>query len=159
MKIALDGMPLASPLTGVGHYTSELAKSLTAISPDDQFELISPDNFKRTLWNRRWWSIGLPLYLSRRSFDLFHGTNYEVPLWSQRPTVLTIHDLSLPLHPEAHEPHLVRRARWRLPPMLPGTPSDDRVDAPSVTSRTPCKAYRLGVGLEPRCLLGAGSRK
>jgi glycosyltransferase involved in cell wall biosynthesis len=128
MKIALDGMPLASPLTGVGHYTSELAKSLAAISPNDQFELVSPDNFKRTLLNRRWWSVGLPLYLSRSSFDLFHGTNYEVPLWSRRPSVVTIHDLSLLLHPEAHEPRLVRRARWRLPLM---TKSASRIITPT----------------------------
>jgi glycosyltransferase involved in cell wall biosynthesis len=114
MRVALDGMPLTSPLTGVGHYTAELAKSLTVVSPDGQFELLSPEP---RLLDRRWWSVGLPLRLARSSFDLFHGTNYEVPLWSRRPSVLTIHDLSLLLHPEAHEPHLVRRARWRLPLM------------------------------------------
>ena len=114
MKIALDGMPLASPLTGVGHYTSELVRSLAFVAPNDQFEVISP---KPGLLNRRWWSVGLPLYISRNSFDLFHGTNYEVPLWSRRTSVVTIHDLSLLLYSEAHEPHLVRRARWRLPLM------------------------------------------
>ena len=114
MKIGLDGMPLASSLTGVGHYTAELARNLTLVSPTDQFELISP---KQGLLNRRWWSVGLPLYLSRSGFDLFHGTNYEVPLWSRRPSVVTIHDLSLLLHPEAHEQRLVRRAQWRLPLM------------------------------------------
>jgi len=115
MRVALDGMPLTSPLTGVGHYTAELAKSLTVVSPDDQFELLSPEP---SLLDRRWWSVGLPLRLATSSFDLFHGTNYEVPLWSRRPSVVTIHDLSLLLHPEAHEPHLVRRARWRLPLMV-----------------------------------------
>jgi len=114
MKVALDGMPLGSPLTGVGHYTSELARSLALIAPNDQFELISP---KPGLLNRRWWSVGLPLHLARSSFDLFHGTNYEVPLWSWRPSVVTIHDLSLLLHSEVHEARLVRRARWRLPLM------------------------------------------
>ena len=114
MKVALDGMPLGSPLTGVGHYTAELARNLPLVAPNDQFEVISP---KAGLLNRRWWSLGLPLLLSRSSFDLFHGTNYEVPLWSRRPSVVTIHDLSLLLYPEAHEERLVRRARWRLPLM------------------------------------------
>jgi len=139
MKIALDGMPLASPLTGVGHYTFELARSLALAAPTDQFALISPLphsqstfqaiegrfpgnlsylNLERSALNRRWWSAGLPLYLSRNSFDLFHGTNYEVPFWSRRPSVVTIHDVSLFLHPEAHERRLVRRARWRLPLMV-----------------------------------------
>lgn len=133
MRIALDGMPLASPLTGVGHYTLELAKALALAAPGDTFTLVSPlpsqpiENqlpvnlsqriLQRSLLNRRWWSVGLPLYLKRESFDLFHGTNYEIPLWSKLPSVVTIHDLSLLLHPEAHERHLVRRARWRLPLM------------------------------------------
>jgi len=113
MNIALDGMPLASQLTGVGHYTSELTRNLPLVAPSDSFTLISPHG----LLKRRWWSVGLPLHLVRNPFDLFHGTNYEIPLWSRRPSVVTIHDLSLLLHPEAHEPHLVRRARWRLPLM------------------------------------------
>jgi glycosyltransferase involved in cell wall biosynthesis len=113
MRIALDGMPLASPLTGVGHYTAELARNLAVVAPTDSFTLISPNG----LLKKRWWSVGLPLHLLRNSFDLFHGTNYEVPLWSRRPSVVTIHDLSLLLHPEVHEPRLARRARWRLPLM------------------------------------------
>jgi glycosyltransferase involved in cell wall biosynthesis len=113
MNIALDGMPLASQLTGVGHYTAELARNLAILAPSDSFTLISPGGPLR----KRWWSLGLPLHLLRNSFDLFHGTNYEVPLWSRRPTVVTIHDLSLLVHPEVHEPALVRRARWRLPLM------------------------------------------
>ena len=110
MNIALDGMPMASPLTGVGHYTAELARNLAVVAPFDKFTFIEPSGRLK----RRWWSLGLPLYLLRNSFDLFHGTNYEVPFWSRRPTVVTIHDLSLLVHPEAHEERLVRRARWRM---------------------------------------------
>lgn len=139
MRIALDGFPLSSPKTGVGHYTFELARALAEISPADTFELISPFPFsdavitevrETTLANlilnnptaasfrRRWWAIGLPLFLRQNSFDVFHGTNYEVPLWNRRRNVVTIHDLSLLLHPEFHEPRLVRRARLRLPLMV-----------------------------------------
>jgi len=32
MNIALDGMPLLSPLTGVGHYTAELARHLAIVA-------------------------------------------------------------------------------------------------------------------------------
>jgi glycosyltransferase involved in cell wall biosynthesis len=113
MRIALDGMPLASELTGVGHYTRELARSLALVAPSDTFTFIEP----RGVLKKRWWSLGLPVQLLRSSFDLFHGTNYEIPLWSRRPTVVTIHDLSLLLHSEVHEQRLVQRARWRLPLM------------------------------------------
>jgi glycosyltransferase involved in cell wall biosynthesis len=111
MRIALDGMPLASPLTGVGHYTAELARNLAVVAPSDSFTFISPGG----LLKRRWWSLGLPLHLLRNSFDLFHGTNYEIPFWSRRPTVVTIHDLSLLLLSGVHRDALVGRSRWRLP--------------------------------------------
>ncbi len=135
MRIGLDGLPLTSPRTGVGHYTFELARALALIAPEDQFELVAhqpltdsalhqiemdcPGNLRAisTRRYRRWWAVGLPLYLKKVSLDLFHGTNYEVPLWNKRRTVLTIHDLSIWLHPDKHEDDLARRARRRLPIM------------------------------------------
>ena len=135
MRIGLDGMPLAQPRTGVGTYTFELARALAAAAPEDEFELISPLPFEKTvtaddhpanlnlvysrpnLFQRRWWTIGLPSYLRNHPFALFHGTNYEAPLRAQCPTVVTIHDLSLLLHSSTHEARAVRRARLLLPLM------------------------------------------
>jgi glycosyltransferase involved in cell wall biosynthesis len=137
MRIALDGMPLAAPLTGVGHYTAELARNLAVVAPSDSFTFIEP----RGLLKKRWWSLGLPLHLLRNSFDLFHGTNYEIPLWSRRPTVLTIHDLSLLKHSEVHEERLVQRARWRLPLMAK---SASRIITPSNSVKTEvCEAFAV----------------
>jgi glycosyltransferase involved in cell wall biosynthesis len=136
MRVGIDGYPLAEPRTGVGHYTLELARALALISPSDEFELVSPAPFERAaqdeieranLPNLRtvnprassirghWWSIGLPLYARRAAFDLFHGTNFDVPLWKRRRSVVTIHDLSALMHPEMHRSRLVRRSRLRLP--------------------------------------------
>jgi glycosyltransferase involved in cell wall biosynthesis len=145
MRIAIDGLPLGVVRTGVGHYTFEVAKGLAEAQPNDQFELVSHSPFiaevngqgptnlslKQEHINaltRNWWTIGLPLYIRRNSIDLFHGTNYDVPLWSGCPTVLTIHDLSLFLHPETHEQTKVRRARRRLPTM---TRVADRIIVPT----------------------------
>jgi len=138
MRVGIDGYPLAESRTGVGHYTLELARALAHISPADQFELVSPKPFERTALaelershlgnlhatNPRassirghWWSVGLPLYARRAAFDLFHGTNFDVPLWNRkkRRSVVTIHDLAALLHPEKHRTRLVRRSRLRLP--------------------------------------------
>ena len=136
MRIGLDGFPLAMPKAGIGHYTYELARALALLSPADEFKLVSPLPFppsvleeierdspsnldavnpKTTKLTRRWWAIGLPLYLRAARLDLFHGTNYEAPLWNRRRTVVTIHDLSSLLHADKHETHLARRARRRLP--------------------------------------------
>ena len=137
MRIALDGMPLAAPLTGVGHYTAELARNLAVVAPSDSFTAITSGG----LFKRRWWSIGLPFHILANSFDLFHGTNYEIPLWSARPTVVTIHDLSLMLHSEVHKEKLVRRARWRLPLMAK---SASRIITPSNSVKTEvCEAFEV----------------
>ena len=138
MRVGLDGFPLVSPRTGVGHYTLELARALASVSPDDEFHLIAPvplpeptadeisqntpSNLqlnipKSSSLRRKWWAVGLPLFLRNASLDLFHGTNYDIPLWNRDRTVVTIHDLSILLFPEHHEPKLVRRGRYRLPLM------------------------------------------
>ena len=133
MRIGLDGMPLAQPRTGVGTYTFELARALAVAAPQDEFQLISPlpfetsvladskpDNLalaylKPNVLQRHWWTIGLPSYIAHGAFELFHGTNYEVPLRGDCPTVVTIHDLSMLLHSSTHEARAVLRARLRLP--------------------------------------------
>jgi glycosyltransferase involved in cell wall biosynthesis len=140
MRIAIDGIPLAEPKTGIGHYTFELARGLAALAPRHDFELVAhapieagfqaafdadgeslrPANLRivhtpTNSLSKRWWTIGLPLYVQRQAVALFHGTNYKVPFWNRCRTVVTIHDLSLLLHSHTHEEELVRRARLRLP--------------------------------------------
>ena len=137
MRIGLDGFSLVSPKTGVGHYTFELARHLAIAAPEHSFELIAPAPFpepvladldpipnlravsvKTNALTRRWWAIGLPRYVRSARLDLFHGTNYEVPLRNRRRNVLTVHDLSILLHPDKHDLRIARRARRRLPIMI-----------------------------------------
>jgi glycosyltransferase involved in cell wall biosynthesis len=142
MRIGIDGLPLSQQLTGVGHYTLELARTMARAVSGDHLEIISPRSFlpeianstSRNGWppnlslreapanfvTRRWWTIGASRYLAAHPLDLFHGTNFEVPLWPKQkcPTVLTVHDLSLLLHSDTHEARQVRRARVRLPLMI-----------------------------------------
>lgn len=135
MRFGLDGIPLAGQRSGVGHYTFELARALAEVAPAHEFEVVSPFSLSAFVETenyllpnlrfvgagaedskrRGWWAIGLPRYCNQASFNLFHGTNFELPYWSKCPTVLTIHDLSLLLYPETHEKGRVRRARLKLP--------------------------------------------
>jgi glycosyltransferase involved in cell wall biosynthesis len=139
MLIGIDGIPLCEPKTGVGHYTFELSRALAELAPQDRINLISHAPFddlikkeidrtdlpvnlsfvqaKPRSFDRYWWTIGLPRYIRRAQITLFHGTNYDVPLWSACPTVLSIHDLSLLLHAATHERRRVLRGRLRLPLM------------------------------------------
>ncbi len=135
MRIGLDGMPLTELKTGIGAYTFELARALAAQAPHDDFELVSPRPFQSAAMvdgksakhslvyskpsglHRRWWTFGLPSYIRRTSLALFHGTNFEVPLRGNCPTVVTIHDLSWLLHSSTHAARAVLRGRLRLPRM------------------------------------------
>ncbi|MCA1556627.1 MAG: hypothetical protein LC747_08060, partial [Acidobacteria bacterium] len=140
MRIALDGLPLVKPKTGIGHYTFELARGLAVLAPEKEFELVAPvplETFvegacgggnassppanlravqaNASALNGHWWTIGLPLYVQQNGVVLFHGTNYYVPLWNRCRTIVTIHDLSIFLHPHTHEAELVRAAARYIP--------------------------------------------
>jgi glycosyltransferase involved in cell wall biosynthesis len=136
MRIAIDGLPLTEDLTGIGYYTLELASHLAMANPEAEVQLVSPRAYLPALGEsnqlpanlrcvrsrvnpifRHWWSIGLPRYIRRHGIELFHGTNFEVPLQRVCPTVVTVHDLSMLLYPQTQEPKRVRRARQRLPLM------------------------------------------
>jgi glycosyltransferase involved in cell wall biosynthesis len=138
MRIGIDGQPLSQAWTGIGHYTFELACALARLDTQNEFELISPRPFadqtaaveknlppnlrlvhlSTNFITRRWFAFGLPRHLARHNIELFHGTNYEIPLVGRCPSVLTIHDLSLFTHSETHLSSRVRRARARLPLLI-----------------------------------------
>ena len=66
---------------------------------------------------RHWWLVGLPALMRISPFDVFHGTNYCIPLWANCPTVVTIHDLSLFTQAHTHENENVKRGKRRMPLM------------------------------------------
>ncbi|MGD1094510.1 MAG: glycosyltransferase family 1 protein [Bryobacteraceae bacterium] len=109
MTIALDATSLAASPGGVARYTLELSRSLAEHFPDDEFWLLSDQpvavpectlpNLQKgerpqTLATRRWWLWGLQHEMMRRGIDLFHGTDFAVPYFPSRPSVMTVHDLS-----------------------------------------------------------------
>jgi glycosyltransferase involved in cell wall biosynthesis len=93
MRAGIDATPLTISSGGIRRYTEELARALTQTFPADEFVLIAerPRNFLE----RRWWLWGLNRELVRQRLEVFHGTNFAVPYLPLRPSVLTLHDLSL----------------------------------------------------------------
>lgn len=170
MRVALDGMPLAISSGGLKRYTEELLHALREEYPADEFEALEGGT------RRLWWSVRLPLELLRRGFQLFHGTNFEVPYVPVTASVMSVHDVSPWLNPEWH--HGAGRVRSRaraliqlgIPTMLlTGTEAvkrqivemfavhPDRVAVVPDAARiervpfSPAKPYFLFVGtLEPR---------
>ena len=130
MRVALDATPLTLSSGGLRRYTFELSRALAEEFPGDEFLLACDRPFPmppprvnlcalpapRSALERRWWSWGLNRALARERVDVFHGTNFEVPYWPARPSVLTLHDLS-PWKEDVRPP-LAGRVRRRTPLLI-----------------------------------------
>ncbi len=155
MRIALDAIPLVANKTGVGHYTDALAEWLARTHHDHQYELVSPFDFHFPNGHqppanlhkrftpvhpllRKWWLVGLPTLLRLSPFDLFHGTNYCIPVFAPCPTVVTIHDLSLYAQTTTHEANNVTRGKRRIPIMARRA---DMIIAPSEATKREIEHY------------------
>jgi glycosyltransferase involved in cell wall biosynthesis len=131
MRCALDATPLTVPLGGTARYVTELSLALARGFPEDEYFLLSdqpfeppadrPENLKVSPLpvaplDRRWWLAGLPRHLRRLGCDVFHGTDYSVPLLPLRASVLSLHDLSPWLDPAWHcgAQRVRRRTPWLL---------------------------------------------
>ena len=141
MIAALDATPLTVPTGGVTRYTSELARALADQFKEDQYWLLSDQPFDmpaaispnlhkgegpRTAAERRWWLWGLNREMTRRGVEVFHGTDFSVPYFSSRPSVMTLHDLSPWLSKDAST-RVRRRVPWLLRARIPAiviTPSE-----------------------------------
>lgn len=131
LTTAFDATPLTRPTGGVARYTWELARAMAAAFSDDQYWLLSDQNFTvpadgplnlRTgdgparPGERFWWLWGLHREMSRRGVEIFHGTDFAVPYLPRRPAVMTLHDLSPWMEP-AWQP-AAGRIRSRTPRLL-----------------------------------------
>jgi glycosyltransferase involved in cell wall biosynthesis len=123
--ICLDATPLTMTSGGLPRYVSELSGALVTEFPADRFIHSSDQPFDSELtqlprpknWlERRWWLFGAERANTRAGVALFHGTNFAVPYFSRRPTVMTIHDLSPWLNPAWHSG--ADRVRSRTPRMI-----------------------------------------
>jgi glycosyltransferase involved in cell wall biosynthesis len=110
---------------GLPRYVSELSGSLVREFQEDRFVLSSDQPFDAKLsrlpgpvnWlERRWWLYGAEHANSRAAVTVYHGTNFAVPYFAHRPTVMTIHDLSPWLNPAWHSG--ADRVRKRTPRMI-----------------------------------------
>ena len=115
MRIGIDASPLRRYRSGVGHYAASLIEELARLYPDCEYLLLSHltdmcidrANLIRTQKHlfpikEIWMQLWLPRILDRFRPDLCHFTNAIAPLRASTPYVVTIHDLSLILHPEWH---------------------------------------------------------
>jgi glycosyltransferase involved in cell wall biosynthesis len=119
MRVGFDVTPLLGRGSGVARYTTELVNSLREDAPEVRLELFSnrpiddpalaPDlaglrRFRAPYFPNRtaWMQTILPVALAARHLDVCHYTNFDAPVLSDKPSVVTVHDVSLLVSPELH---------------------------------------------------------
>lgn len=141
MRVLVNGLSASGSMTGIGHYTAQLLRSLNQLSDVDAIHSFPTSRWlcrARSLWssfrsriepsfvpaaspedakiesNLGWhgrafralrssgqWLLTRHFQTVSRDYDLYHEPNY-IPLPSDLPTVVTVCDLSVLLHPEWH---------------------------------------------------------
>lgn len=118
MRIAIDGMLLSPPYSGVENAISGLVVALESFGTED-YTLFAPKSFpsaqarknrirshccpvttNRKFMRIAWEQLFLPRLLVRGGFDLLHAPGYVCPLASRVPVVLTVYDLIALRRPE-----------------------------------------------------------
>lgn len=134
MKVVINGMAALERKTGVGHYIDrlhrELPSTVTArLFPGDLMRPVAkrlapkartiggpttgPATWRSTMGRlakeggRAAAQAYFATYSRAQRYDLYHEPNY-IPFRSHLPTVLTVHDLSVLLHPEWHPSERVK---------------------------------------------------
>ncbi|MCZ7593141.1 MAG: glycosyltransferase [Kiritimatiellae bacterium] len=136
MNICIDARWIFPKLSGIGLYTQELIRALVRVDTENNYTLLFNDpavltrtemltgaerspRFRSRLIPYGLFTLrnqfALPRWLKREGFDLYHSTNYMMPL--PRPghvrRVVTIHDLIPLLFPD----HAPRSKKTRLFPL------------------------------------------
>ena len=121
MRIAIDTIPLLSPLTGVGQYINQLIRHFNLLSPENDYTYYYGYFTKKLLYGNKQtlklknvlWKMSVVKYGIRRAkdifsqfhfrdFDLYFEPNF-VPLKIRaKGIVTTVHDFSFRLYPQTH---------------------------------------------------------
>jgi glycosyltransferase involved in cell wall biosynthesis len=117
MRIGLTVDSLSPQLTGIGRYTWELCQRLMRQEGIADLGLFRFDEWVGdpkpflldTRPRRKWLPRVIRKSVARRGFRnrLVHGTNYFLPPHAESG-IITVHDMSVFLHPETHPPERVR---------------------------------------------------
>jgi len=120
-RVVINTIPLQGPLTGVGHYISQLARYLNLLDGDNEYtyyygffskNLVGSDHviqrlrnqLPKTPWFRKAVRQGVFAVsgLFHSDFDLYFEPNFIPVKIRAKKIVTTVHDFSFRLFPEAH---------------------------------------------------------
>lgn len=114
MKIGIDARMYGTEQGGLGRYVQQLILELENLNVPAEILIFlrknnwdgykpRSSNFKKVLADVPWYGFAeqtsLPLILQKNPVDLMHFPHWNVPLFYNKPFVVTIHDLLLLDHP------------------------------------------------------------
>ncbi|MEK7524203.1 MAG: glycosyltransferase family 1 protein [Patescibacteria group bacterium] len=129
MRIGIDARLYSSAFTGIGRYVYELIDELLKLDQKNQYVLFfnRPNYEEYRIPNKRVQKIfaDAPHYsfaeqwkfwrqLENAKLDLMHFTHFNAPLLYRRPSVVTIHDLTLNFYPGKKMNRWYMRAGYHL---------------------------------------------
>ena len=128
--IGVDLRALVGPPSGIGYFTISMLQELQkigssnfvgmahrAVSSEATEELSLPIQIQRARLGVWWLQVTLPKRLSQGDIDLLWSPLSTMPRKCPVPGVVTIHDLTVVLHPETHR----LKVRWSVVPFLSTT--------------------------------------
>jgi len=108
MHIAIDARFVGPEQTGLGRYTEELLHGLASLDSANKYSVLlskpgmsyfrpAASNFRKVEADFTWYSmqeqLKMPALLKKLRPDLVHFCHFNVPLFYNKPFVVTIHDL------------------------------------------------------------------
>ncbi len=143
MKIGIDCRTILNPAhgekAGVGYYTHHLVESLLALDKENTYVLFFDSRFKGANKFKRdnvairffpfyQYKKYLPIaysqmlisaVLNRENLDVFHSPANVIPLFYNRPSVLTIHDLAIYKFPKFFPKKFLNRQTFSTQVLVP----------------------------------------
>lgn len=129
MKIGIDCRIYSSKYTGIGRYVYELVHRVSKLDKKNEYVLFfnQPEfsNFDPPAKNVTKVLAESPIYsikeqfkflsvLNKQKLDLMHFTHFNKPIFYRRPSVVTIHDLTLSFYPGKKKKSIFHRLGYHL---------------------------------------------
>jgi glycosyltransferase involved in cell wall biosynthesis len=129
MKIGIDCRMYSTAFTGIGRYVFELTRNLFRMDSRNEYVLFfnEPEysvfqppipKVKKILANAPYYSIAEQTkflhFLNREKLNLMHFTHFNAPIFYSRPSIITIHDLTLSLYPGKKKASLLHRIGYDI---------------------------------------------
>ncbi len=129
MRIGIDCRMYSPKFTGIGRYVYELVQHLQKTDSTNEYYLffndpiysevtITQPNFHKVKVNAKHYSLAeqtkFLFILNSHKLDVMHFTHFNAPILYRRPSVVTIHDLTLHFFPGKKMTSFIHRAAYQL---------------------------------------------